>query len=105
MIEQVLAPRVVGLRVGDLGSLTSRLMTLRGNLAARSSIEIAVFDAWAKSLGVPAHRLLGGEAEHVPCCAILAYGEHEAVVDTARTLRDRHGVTTFKLKVGCQSGR
>jgi L-Ala-D/L-Glu epimerase len=100
MIERVLAPRVVGLRVGDLSSLTSRLMTLRGNPAARSSIEIAVFDAWAKSLRVPAHRLLGGAADHVPCCAILPYGEHEAVVAHARTLRDRYGVTTFKLKVG-----
>jgi L-alanine-DL-glutamate epimerase-like enolase superfamily enzyme len=88
MIERVLAPRVVGLRVGDLGLLSSRLMTLRGNPAARSSIEIAVFDAWAKSLRVPAHRLLGGAAEH------------EDVVAHARTLHDRYGVTTFKLKVG-----
>jgi L-alanine-DL-glutamate epimerase-like enolase superfamily enzyme len=103
LIEGFLASRVIGIRVSDLQMLADKLGALRANPAARSSIELAVLDALARTLGLPAHRLLGGAADHVPCAAILAYGPPDEVVAEARALRDGDGIRMFKLKVGADA--
>jgi L-alanine-DL-glutamate epimerase-like enolase superfamily enzyme len=98
MIETVLGPRVLGLRISDLQRVGAVLGAVKGNPAARSSIEVAVFDAFAQTLGTPAYQLLGGAAESVVCAAILPGGD-EAVA-RARALHDELGIAWFKLKVG-----
>jgi L-Ala-D/L-Glu epimerase / N-acetyl-D-glutamate racemase len=105
MVERYLAPKVIGTRVSDLQLLAGKLGALKANPAARSSIELATLDAFARTLELPAHRLLGGGADHVPCSAILAYGETEEVVAEARALRVRDGIRMFKLKVGANARR
>lgn len=105
IIERYIAPRIIGTRIGDVQLLAQKLGALKGNPAARSSVEIAVFDAFARTLSVPVHRLLGGYAESVRCSAILAYGEPDAVVAEARSLLEADGVRVFKLKVGGDPAR
>jgi L-Ala-D/L-Glu epimerase / N-acetyl-D-glutamate racemase len=98
MIETVLAPRVLGLRLGEPQRIAAVLSGVKGNPAARSSIEVAAFDAFAQTLGVPAYQLLGGAARSVPCAAILPGGDDQ--IARARAFHDELGVAVFKLKVG-----
>jgi len=100
ILERYIAPRMVGTRISDIELLAQKLGALKGNPAARSSVEIAVFDAFARTLGVPAHHLLGGYASAVRCSAILGYAAPDVVVAEARALRDADGIRVFKLKVG-----
>jgi len=105
IIEHYIAPRTLGTRITDIQLLAKKLGALKGNPSARSSVEVAVVDALARTLGVPAHRLLGGYADTVPCSAILAYAAPDAVVAEARSLRNADGVRIFKLKVGGDPAR
>lgn len=100
VIEQVLAPRVIGVPVSDLQAIHTRLAWLAGNPTARAAIELAAFDALAKTAGVPAFRLLGGFTAEIACCPMLGYGAPDVVVSEARVLRDRYGVQAIKYKVG-----
>lgn len=100
IIEGFLGPRVIGTRLTDLQLLAGKLAALKANPAARASIELAALDALARTLELPAYRLLGGAVAEVPCAAILAYGEADAVLAEARSLRESGGICTFKLKIG-----
>jgi L-Ala-D/L-Glu epimerase len=100
LIERFLAPRAIGIRLTDIQRLARELGALAANPCARSSVELAAFDALGRTLGVPAHRLLGGAADRVPCAAILPYAEPDKVVEEARALQRADGIRMFKLKVG-----
>jgi L-alanine-DL-glutamate epimerase-like enolase superfamily enzyme len=72
-IEADLAPLLIGMEVSRPAALFARLaatgkMGLRGSAlyAAASGLEIAAWDCWAKSLGTPLWRLLGGMRTSVP---------------------------------------
>jgi L-alanine-DL-glutamate epimerase-like enolase superfamily enzyme len=78
MIDELLAPLVVGRRVGDIGPTWDRMYTgmrVRGHdagfwLEALSGVDIALWDAWARALGQPLHALLGGRyRDRVPVYA------------------------------------
>jgi D-arabinonate dehydratase/D-galactarolactone cycloisomerase len=68
IIEELLAPIVVGARVDETRLLWDRMysgMRVRGHdsgfwLEALSGVDIALWDAWARTLGQPLHTLLGG---------------------------------------------
>jgi L-alanine-DL-glutamate epimerase-like enolase superfamily enzyme len=100
LIGGELAVLVEGLPVSANAAIARALAKVAGNPAARSAVELAAFDAHAKSLGAPAHRLLGGGASETRCCAMLGYGEPAAVVAEAREQIERFGVGTIKFKVG-----
>jgi L-alanine-DL-glutamate epimerase-like enolase superfamily enzyme len=104
-IEHVLAPRVIGLPLTDLGRINAALATLKANPAARSSIEVGVLDALAKSLDLPVYRLLGGATDSIPCAAVLPSQAPDVVVAHALALQADLGITMFKLKVGDDATR
>jgi len=105
IIETTIAEAAVGLDLLDTQTLTHRLRHLAGNPTARGAVELAMFDALGKSLGVPCHRLLGGYTDSVRATAILGAGSVEAVVAEASALHEAHGVSSFKVKVGMELGR
>jgi len=100
MIETHLAPLVEGLPISAGPRIAAALAKVAGNPAARSSIEIAAFDAFARHVGIPAYRLLGAEVSDVACCAMLGYGEPEEVLDRGQEQIDLYGVRAIKFKVG-----
>jgi L-alanine-DL-glutamate epimerase-like enolase superfamily enzyme len=100
VIEQVLAPLVVGQSVFDSRAIHTQLAKLVANPSARSAVELAAFDALSRTLEVPANRLLGGFAQEVWCCPVLGYGAPGAVVDEAQAAAERYGVRTLKFKIG-----
>lgn len=63
IVERYLAPVLIGRTIDDIHRLL-RDMTdvVAANLYAKAAVEVALHDAWARSLGVPVHTLLGGLA-------------------------------------------
>lgn len=68
LVEELLAPLVLGSSVSDLAVTWERMyagMRVRGHasgfwLEALAGVDIALWDAWARTLGRPLHELLGG---------------------------------------------
>ena len=109
IIERDLAPRVLGLPVSAPERAWSAMhaievMSLKGgaHFAAMSAIDTAVWDAYAKALGQPLHRLLGGHADSVPVYGSAGlyakdYGPEELASDMAATIA--RGCGGAKIKV------
>ncbi|MEX0428626.1 mandelate racemase/muconate lactonizing enzyme family protein [Nocardioides sp. DS6] len=73
-----------------------------GFALALSGIDLAMWDAYGKHLGVPVHRLLGSETRHLDAYAggfTLGYTEPARLVESVRALVER-GFTAVKVRVG-----
>ncbi len=99
-VDQLIAPAITGLRLDALEQVGHRLRNVKGNPVARGSVELALFDALGRSLGVSCHRLLGGYADSVAVTAILGWGDPDQVAENAASINRRHGIESFKVKVG-----
>ncbi len=78
LVEELLAPIVLGTRVDEITLTWDRMYTgmrVRGHdagfwLEALSGVDIALWDAWARTLNQPLHTLIGGRyRESVPVYA------------------------------------
>ena len=61
VVERYIAPVLTGRSVADVHRiLRDATDVVAANLYAKAAVEVALHDAWARSLGVPVHTLLGG---------------------------------------------
>lgn len=106
---RALAGHAVGLSVFDVEALWERmyqpkLVGRRGlTTRAMSAVDIAMWDAAGKTIGVPLYRLLGGARQRVP--AYLAggyYVEGKTLDDLAAEMRQKVGLGAryVKIKIG-----
>lgn len=104
VIERYLAPLLLGRRVDDIAGIQQSMDdVVANNLYAKAAVEVALHDAWARSLGVPVHTLLGGLARtSVPVTWALGTEPASEVVDEARGKLDAGLHNSFKLKMGAQ---
>ncbi|PXY22859.1 mandelate racemase/muconate lactonizing enzyme family protein [Prauserella muralis] len=100
VIDDLFAPQVVGLSLLERETMTARLARTVGNPAAKAALDIAVWDALGRSLDVQVTELLGGYTDRMRVCHMLGFDEPAAMVAEAQRMRDQHGITTFKVKVG-----
>ena len=99
-ITNLIAPQVIGLRVDAIEQIGHSLRHLHGNPVAKGAVELAILDAFGRTIGISCHRLLGGFTDSVQVTAILGQGNGEEVVARARAMREAHGIASFKVKVG-----
>jgi L-alanine-DL-glutamate epimerase-like enolase superfamily enzyme len=103
-VEYIIANEItraaVGLDIFDTAQLDTRLKNLIGNQTAKGAVELAIFDAIGKSMGVSCHRLLGGYTDTMIATVILGAGTVDAVRAEAGELVSAHGIRSFKVKVG-----
>ena len=113
LVEKLLAPFVLNSRLDEIAVTWERMyaaMRVRGHdsgfwLEALSGVDIALWDAWGKTLGQPVHALLGGAFRHeVPVYASgipAAPGPEgrDGVRQQAEGLLAR-GFTAIKVAVG-----
>jgi D-galactarolactone cycloisomerase len=115
IIEELLAPMIVGARVDEIGLLWDRMyngMRVRGHdsgfwLEALSGVDIALWDAWARTVGRPLHTLLGGRHRNsVPVYAsgIPASLGPEAALELAKRYRAA-GFRATKVAIGSDPRR
>lgn len=104
IVERYLTPLLLGRRVDDIAGIQQACNdVVNANLYAKAAVEVALHDAWARSLGVPVHTLLGGLARtSVPVTWALGTESAAEVVEEARGKLDAGLHTSFKLKMGAQ---
>lgn len=110
IIDDLLAPIVVGGRIDEIGLLWDRMysgMRVRGHdsgfwLEAVSGVDIALWDAWARTVGQPLHTLIGGRyRDRVPVYAsgIAACPDLDLVRSRAVAFHER-GYRAVKVALG-----
>jgi len=102
VIEKLFAPAVEGLTLLDRVVVRARLGRTVGNPTAKAAIDMAMWDAWGKTIGQPVHELLGGYADRLRVSHMLGFEAPEIVADQAIELRETLGITSYKIKVGRQ---
>lgn len=100
VIEQIFAPAIIGLSILDRELVRSRLARTVGNPTAKAAINMAMWDAWGKTIGTPVHSLLGGFTDQLQVSHMLGFDYPEVVAAEAIQLRETLGISSFKIKVG-----
>jgi L-alanine-DL-glutamate epimerase-like enolase superfamily enzyme len=100
VIEKIFAPQVVGLTLLEREKATSALHRTVGNPVAKSSIDMAIWDALGKTLELPVTELLGGYTDRMRVSHMLGFADPAVMVAEAERMRDTYGINTFKVKVG-----
>jgi muconate cycloisomerase len=104
VIERYMAPVLTGRRVDDIAGIQRDVGdVVAANLHAKAAVEVALHDAWARSLGVGVHALLGGLARRsVPVTWALGTEAAPVVIEEAQGMLDAGRHYSFKLKMGAQ---
>ncbi len=100
VIHKVFAPEIVGLSALDREDVQARMDRTVGNPAAKSAVDMALWDLLGKSVDLPVTRLLGGYAERMAVSHMVGFAPPREMVAEAERVRDEYGITTFKVKVG-----
>ena len=104
-IDAHLAPALIGHSAHCFEAAGALLdAAAKRNNAAKAAIDTALFDAVGKTLGVPAHQLLGGLVrDSVPVLWTLASGDPAQEIEEAEAKLAARLHDTFKVKIGAQS--
>jgi L-alanine-DL-glutamate epimerase-like enolase superfamily enzyme len=100
VIEQLFAPALMGLTLTEREVVGARLSRTVGNPAAKSAVDMAIWDALGRTLELPVTSLLGGYTDRMRVSHMLGFDEPMAMVAEAEKMRDLYGITVFKVKVG-----
>lgn len=100
VIEQILAPQVIGLSILDREVMHTRFNRTVGNPTAKAAIDMAVWDLIGQSLNVSVTELLGGFTDRMRVSHMVGFAPAAEMVAEAEQVRDRYGISTFKVKVG-----
>ncbi len=100
VIDRVFAPEIVGMSALEREAVLARLDRTVGNPAAKSAIDTALWDVLGKSVNLPVTQLLGGYTDRMAVSHMVGFAPAPQMVAEAQRVRDRYGITTFKVKVG-----
>lgn len=101
VVDRYLAPALIGQNVFDIGRIHDIMDTvIYGNYAAKATVDIALYDAMGKSLGVPVYKLLGGQyRKRVELSWVVGMQDLEGAIDEAKRNIEL-GYKVMKVKVG-----
>jgi muconate cycloisomerase len=101
LIQEVLAPAIIGLDAMAIGPVVDRLdETVKGYPYAKASIDIALHDLVGRATGLPVYRLLGGPyRDRIPIAHSLGVLSDDRVLSEVEAAVSE-GCKTIKLKVG-----
>ena len=102
VVDRYLAPLAVGADLGRLPALRGRMDRLvAANPFAKCALETAMWDAWARTLGLPLYALLGGRCrDSLPVTWAIGAADPDVVVDEAMARIESGGHASIKLKMG-----
>lgn len=101
-IETYLAPALIGQDADQItGAIALMDRHARGNRIAKSAVEMALWDALGKRLGVSVAQLFGGQiAQDMAVAWTLASGNSDTDIAEAEAMIDARRHNIFKLKIG-----
>jgi muconate cycloisomerase len=104
-LELGLVPAVIGENPTRIAHLVQKMdRALDGVEEAKAGIEMALWDIFGKSLGVPVYKLLGGKVrDRIALSYSIPFGTPEQMAEFA-VVRVRAGHRTIKVKVGSADG-
>lgn len=100
-IKKYLAPAIVGQDIFAIDAVHDAMdAAIYGNFAAKSAIDIALYDCMGKTLGVPVYQLLGGKVrEQAALSWVIGMQDLAGSIEEARQHVDL-GYKVIKIKVG-----
>ena len=106
VVERHLAPVLVGADPISIGAIHARMdAAIHGNEAAKSAVDMAVYDVIGKTLGVRVCDLLGGRVrERVPLSWVVGIQGDDDALEEAVRFADM-GFKVIKVKVGSEPDR
>jgi o-succinylbenzoate synthase len=94
---------LVGMNPFDHALIHSKLNQTPGNPAAKSAVDIALWDIMGKTLNRPIHSLLGGKyRSRIETAEVIGIDEPAEMAEAAVDLK-RQGFRTIKMKVGSRN--
>ena len=99
LLREVFLPRILGRSFPNPEALNDALGSFRGNRMARAMVEMAAWDLWARTLGVPLGTLLGGRKEAVEGGVSLGIQPDEAATVEIVRRHVEEGYRRIKLKI------
>ena len=104
-IQNYLAPALIGQDAGGFEAALARMdQACKGNAFAKSAVEMALVDAVARTLGLPAWQLLGGKVhQSLPLAWTLASGDVERDLQEAHLRLEQKRHRIFKMKIGARA--
>ncbi|SEO55210.1 mandelate racemase/muconate lactonizing enzyme family protein [Trujillonella endophytica] len=100
VVEKLFAPELVGLTLLERETAHARMERTVGNPTAKAAVDMAVWDALGRTLDLPVTALLGGFTDRMRVCHMVGFAPDAEMVAEAERVRDRYGISTFKVKVG-----
>lgn len=100
VIRDHFAPRLAGINAFDLARVWSALDALAWNPTAKAAIDMALYDAQAKRLGISCAQLLGGTVKPLAVNWRLSMASAPDMVREAERMMAQYGFRAFKVKCG-----
>ncbi|MDN3295803.1 enolase C-terminal domain-like protein [Streptomyces ficellus] len=100
VIDKIFAPQITGLSALEREAVHERLDRTVGNPTAKAALDMALWDILGQAAGMPVSGLLGGYTKRMRVSHMVGFAPAERMVAEAERVRDTHGITTFKVKVG-----
>ena len=102
VVDRYLAPLAVGADLTRLPALRERMdRMVAANPFAKCALETAMWDAWARTLELPLHALLGGRCrDSLPVTWAIGAADPDIVVEEALAKVESDGHGSIKLKMG-----
>ncbi len=99
-VEEFIAPGLIGMDIEDMDGLQRKLRScIVGNSSARAAVDMALYDLWAKEIGQPLYKLLGGHTNVLETNLTISVNPIEdMVLDSLKAVQ--RGFRRLKLKVG-----
>ena len=98
LLREAFAPELIANGCEHPSQLTARWTGWRGNPMAKTALELAVWDCYARQQGVPLRTLLGGERTEIPVGASLGMNPIPQTVESV-ALHVAQGYKRVKLKI------
>ncbi|MBB4065777.1 o-succinylbenzoate synthase [Gellertiella hungarica] len=98
LLRDVLLPQVIGQTFDNPQAVERLLAPWRGHYMTKAMVEMAFFDLWAKSLGLPMKTLLGGAGDAIDVGVSLGIGPVEETLERVRRHVEQ-GYRRIKLKI------
>ncbi len=99
-IRDFIAPAIIGMDVQDLDGIMHRLhKAILKNTSAKAAVDMAVYDLYAKSLGIPLYKALGGASDTVETDLTISVDTVDKMVADSLAATAQ-GYRILKIKVG-----
>ncbi|MUL83537.1 MULTISPECIES: mandelate racemase/muconate lactonizing enzyme family protein [unclassified Mycolicibacterium] len=100
VINEIFASQVVGVSLTEREVISARLARTVGNPTAKAAVDMAVWDAFGRTVELPVSELLGGFGNGMRVSHMLGFDDPAAMVAEAEKMLEIYGISTFKVKVG-----